>query len=118
MDAWRGSMRRLCTLGLTFFLMTGMALASQKGDNKGKTFVGNISDSMCGAKHMMSGGDKACTLECVKGGSKYILVDPATGKIYDLNDQIKPEGFAGQKVKVTGTLKGKSIEVTSIEAAQ
>ena len=108
-------MKKLSFLGLVLLLATGIALASPKGE--GKTFVGNISDSMCGVKHMMPGGDKACTLECVKGGSKYVLADPASGKVYELSDQKKPEEFAGQKVKVTGTLKGKLITVTSIEAA-
>ena len=84
-----------------------------------KTFVGNISDSMCGLKHMMPGqSDKDCTLACVKAGSKYILADVANGKVYQLSDQKKPEEFAGQKVKVTGTLKGDMISVTAIEPAK
>ena len=84
-----------------------------------KTFVGNISDSMCGLKHMMPGkSDKECTLECVKAGSKYVLADLASGKVYQLSDQKKPEEFAGQKVKVTGTLKGDTISVTAIEPAK
>ena len=110
-------MRKLSTLGLAFLLSTGITLASPQSEAKGKVFMGNISDSMCGAKHMMPGGDKACTVECVKGGSKYVLVDPASGKVYELSDQKKPEAFPGQKVKVTGTLKGKTIMVTSIDAA-
>ena len=80
-----------------------------------KTFVGSIGDSMCGPKHM-SGSDKDCTLGCVKEGAKYILVDP-NGKIYQLSDQKRPEAFAGAKVKVTGTLSGDTISVTSISAA-
>jgi hypothetical protein len=84
-----------------------------------KTFVGNISDSMCGLKHMMPGkSDKECTVECVKAGSKYVLADLASGKVYELSDQKKPEEFAGQKVKVTGTLKGDTISVTAIAPAQ
>jgi len=63
---------------------------------------------MCGAKHMMGGSAKDCTLECVKGGAKYILVDPS-GKIYQLSDQKQPGAVAGAKVKVTGTLKGDTI---------
>jgi hypothetical protein len=84
-----------------------------------RTFVGNISDSMCGLKHMMPGqSDKDCTLECVKAGSKYVLADVVNGKVYQLSDQKKPEQFAGQKVKVTGTLKGDMINVTAIEPAK
>ena len=46
--------------------------------------------------------DSKCVLECVKSGSKYALYD---GKnVYVLSDQKTPEKFAGQRVKVTGTL--------------
>jgi len=84
-----------------------------------RTFVGNISDSMCGLKHMMPGqSDKDCTLECVKAGSKFVLADVANGKVYQLSDQKKPAEFAGQKVKVTGTLKGDTINVTAIGPAK
>lgn len=96
-------------------LAGGMSLAA--ASSAAKTFVGSIGDSMCGAKHMMPGeSDKDCTLGCVKQGAKYILIDP-NGKIYQLSDQKKPEQFAGAKVKVTGTLSGDTISVTSIVAA-
>lgn len=110
-------MRKMVYLGLAVFLSAGLSLALPKKGSK--IFVGNISDSMCGVKHMMPGkSDKECTLECVKGGSKFVLADPASGKVYQLSDQKKPEEFAGQKVKITGALKGGTITVTSIEAAQ
>jgi Protein of unknown function (DUF5818) len=109
-------MKRTLMLGLLVLLAPGITMASPKG--QGKTFTGNISDSMCGLKHMMPGGAKECTIECVKNGSKYVLADPASGKVYELSDQKKPAEFAGEKVKVTGTLKGKVITVTSIEAAK
>jgi len=110
-------MKRFAYLGLGLLLAAGLSLAAPaKGG--ASTFVGSISDSMCGAKHMMPGeSDKDCTLECAKGGAKYILVDP-TGKIYQLSDQKSPEPFAGSKVQVTGTLKGDTIVVSSIEAAK
>ena len=110
-------MRRISYLCLGILLGSSLSFAgaAQAGT---KTFVGNISDSMCGLKHMMPGkSDKECTLECVKAGSKYVLADPADGKVYQLSDQKKPEAFAGQKVKVTGTLKGDTITVTAIKPA-
>lgn len=82
-----------------------------------QTFVGSIGDSMCGAKHMMPGeSDKDCTLACIKEGSKFILIGPG-GKIYQLSDQKTPRQFAGAKVKVTGSLSGDVIKVTSMAAA-
>ena len=108
-------MRKFMWLILTFLVTAGLTLAAPRAADQ-KTFAGSISDSMCGLKHMMSGGDKACTLECVKSGAKYVLADEAGKKVYQLSDQDKAKEFAGAKVKVTGTLKGETIEVSSIEA--
>ncbi len=62
---------------------------------------------------------KMCTQNCVKMGGKYILFNPATKTVYQLDDQTKPVDFAGAKVKVTGTLDKatKTIHVTGIQAA-
>jgi hypothetical protein len=108
-------MRKFVFLVFNLLLATGISLAAPKG--KEKSFTGQISDEMCGLKHMMAGGAKQCTLECVDGGSKFVLADPEHQKVYDLSDQEKPKQFAGEKVKITGTLKGSTIEVSSIEAA-
>jgi hypothetical protein len=98
---------------------------------KTETFTGEIMDSQCA----MSGshgpmlkkegmGDKdpndpmakeMCTRNCIKMGGKYVLYDSAAKKIYQLDDQTKPEQFAGKGVKVTGTLSKDTIHVTSIE---
>ena len=82
------------------------------------TFTGTVTDSMCGADHkaMNVKPDKKCVTECVKMGSKYALYD---GKnTYTLSDQKSAAGFAAQKVTVTGTLKGDTIQVASIAAAK
>jgi Protein of unknown function (DUF5818) len=97
----------------TIVMLAGLALAAAKQ----QTFTGAISDSMCGAQHMMEGSAKDCTLKCVESGSKFILVD-SKGKIYQLSDQTKPRQFAGANVKVTGTLSGDTITVASIVAAK
>ena len=107
-------------LAFSIFLAAGMAVASPqqtapKPEEKAKVFVGSISDSMCGAHHVMGGTAKECTLECVDSGSDFVLVD-GKGKIYRLSDQDKPREFAGDKVKVTGMLKGDEIIVNSIAA--
>lgn len=102
---------------------------------KDKTFRGEVMDSQCamnGSHEMMlkkeGMGDKdpndpmakkMCTLNCVKMGGKYVLYDAASKTVYQLDDQAKPEQFAGQNVKVTGTLDKatKTIHVTDIKAA-
>ncbi len=101
---------------------------------KDQTFTGEIYDSQCAkngshammlAKEGMAGKENdpmartMCTKNCVKMGGKYVLFNPAKKTIYELDDQQKPEQFAGQNVKVKGTYDKatKTIHVTSIEAA-
>jgi len=91
-----------------------------------QTWSGQISDSVCGAKHEedadAAGGGKQgappereCTLACVRGGSKYVLV--SNGTVYQLVNQKDPalETHAGHTVTVTGELKGNAITVSKIE---
>lgn len=60
---------------------------------------------------------KMCSEICIQMGAKYVLYDSATKKTYQLDDQGKVKQFAGQSVKVTGTLDkaGEKIHITNIE---
>lgn len=62
---------------------------------------------------------KMCTENCVKMGGKYVLYDSATKTVYQLDDQNKPKEFAGQAVRVNGSLDTASntIHVESVKAA-
>jgi len=100
-------------------LLAGAALAAP-----GKqTFTGVISDDMCGtaghAAMRMGPTDAECTVACADlHGSLYVLV---VGKaVYGLSDQKTSAGWAGQKVRIVGTLdaKKKTIAVESISAPQ
>ncbi|HLV86503.1 MAG TPA: hypothetical protein VKV39_05960 [Candidatus Sulfotelmatobacter sp.] len=87
---------------------------------KPASFVGVVSDSMCGAKHAMAGDAASCTRACVSKGSKYALV--VGDKVYTLETSNKSvlttlDARAGAKVKVWGTAKGDSIAVESVSAA-
>ena len=122
-------MKRTAATLLTTFVLVSLSLAAPKE----KTFKGEIMDSQCakmGSHAMMlkkeGMGDKdpndpmakkMCTQNCVKMGGKYVLFDAAHKKIYELDDQTKPEQFAGASVKVKGTLdKGtKTIHVVDIQ---
>jgi hypothetical protein len=87
---------------------------------KTQTFTGEVSDSMCGAKHMMD--NKAeCTRTCVSKGSNYALV--VGDKVYALNTKDKAaqdqlNSLAGAQAKVTGTVNGDAIDVTKVSAAK
>jgi hypothetical protein len=87
-----------------------------------QTFVGVITDTMCGADHSHMGitPESKCVRDCVRlhPGVKYALYD---GKnVYVLSDQKTPEAFAAQKVRITGKLyeKTKILRVDKIEPAR
>lgn len=119
--------KTLVRLTLAFIVLAVASIAplssiAQNSNNKAvqeRTLVGFISDNHCGLKHMAGmGDDKSCTLMCVKNG-KFVLADRDNKKVYQLDKtgQEKAREFAGQKVKLTGRVSGRTIRVTSIEAA-
>lgn len=79
-----------------------------------QTFNGTISDSMCAKKHMMPGkSDAECIQECVKAGSKYVLVSGS--KVYTLNAKAALTApYAGKQVQVQGELKDSALTVQAI----
>jgi len=94
-------------------LLTGAALAAPAG----RTFTGVITDEMCAATGhaamRMGPTDAECTIACVDAhGAAYVLLDGKT--VYALSDQQLPAQFAGQKVRVTGTLDAKTMAITVV----
>lgn len=80
-----------------------------------QTFTGVVSDTMCGAKHVMKGSDAACTKGCVEHGGNYALI--SGDKIYALDgDKEELAKYAGQPVTVTGAVEGDKIKVESVKA--
>jgi hypothetical protein len=105
-------------------MFVGVNLPAQQAPATGqaRTFQGEIMDSNCakaGAHNDKMGSAKDCTLACVKGGAKFVLYNATTKRIYQLDDQTKPQSFAGQSVKVTGSYDRatQTIHVTDIAAA-
>ena len=88
--------------------------------SKTQTFTGEVSDSMCGAKHMME--NKAdCTRACISKGSSYALV--VGDKVYKLNTSDKSaldqlNTLAGEQAKVSGTADGDTIAVSKVTPAK
>jgi len=109
----------IVSLILSSSLLT-VSLAAQKA----QTYTGEIMDQQCallgGHTAMMNQGESAkdCANRCVSMGGKYVLFDGATKMVYQLDDQKKAQGFAGAKVKVTGTYdtSNKTIHVANIQA--
>lgn len=104
---------RIALAGLaTFFLISQVRASGNQ-----VTLTGTISDTMCGAKHMISGDDARCVRTCVKSGSQYALV--VDDKVYALDgrrDEL--DQLAGQKAALTGILSNSTLKVTSAKPAQ
>ncbi len=109
-------------LTLPAWMWTGSGPSSQATP---QTFTGEVTDTICAktgshdqmmAKMPTMGRDKAiCTKQCAQIGAKYVLYDEASKAVYTLEDQGKAQTFAGQKVRVAGTLDGNQIKVTNVE---
>jgi hypothetical protein len=100
------------------FIVGAMSLLSAAGAFAGdQTWIGAISDKMCGADHKKMGGKmsgRECTQACAKGGAPYVLV--SDGKVYQLtNHDADLRTHAGHTVNLTGELKGDTIRISKIE---
>jgi hypothetical protein len=100
-----------------------LAVAALSAAPRKQTFIGTITDSMCGnAGHSsmrMGPTDAECTIACIDAhGAAYVLYD---GKnVYTLSDQQQPAQFAGRRVKIVGVLDAgtKTIAVDSMTPAK
>jgi hypothetical protein len=109
----------ICAAAFALAVVTMMPPAFAAG--KTQVLTGEVSDSMCGAKHMMEGSPGDCARACVRKGSKYALV--VGDKVYtlDASDQTalsELDQLAGQQAKVAGTLDGDTIAVKSVTAGK
>jgi len=93
--------------------------ASVAGAEPTQTFMGIVTDTMCGSKpHSNMLKDKTaaeCVRVCTHGPYGYALLDGTT--VMKLSDQKASANFAGQEVRVTGVYdeKSKTLKVSSIE---
>jgi hypothetical protein len=120
-----GTIATVC-LGL---LLTPLLEAAQPKEQSGKAssqiFSGEIMDSLCAKdgshEKMMDemksmGRDKnTCTTKCAQLGAKFVLFDAGKKTIYGLDDQDRAAAFAGQRVRVQGTLAKNKLKVENIE---
>ena len=118
--------------GFLVAALTGIALTAAARPEAGeKIFSGEIADSQCALNvHSLSRSHKEmigmkpeikthaeCVRFCVKErGGRYVL--QTKSKVYKLDAQALVESWAGQKVKLTGTLdpERNTIRVEKVEA--
>lgn len=117
----------------TMTLLASIALLTFSTAAFGAGFRGVIMDSGCASmgshyqmekgmpklfkdpNHSLTGAEaKKCTLACVKMGGHLVLYNPSTKKIYKLDPASDAEAYAGESVRVAGTLSGTTIHITKI----
>jgi uncharacterized protein DUF5818 len=115
---------------VSLLLSTGLVAlqlwAGQLNQSGQQVFTGEVTDTFCAQKksheEMMNenkamGRDKqTCAQKCVQIGAKYVLLDASKGTVYQLDDQGKAAAFAGQEVRVVGTLENNQLKVARIDA--
>ena len=83
------------------------------------SWTGYISDAHCGAKHdKVSAANTKCVVDmCIKGGADPVFVYQGKVLKFDADSTAKAKAFAGQEVKIDGTLDGDTVKITSIDKA-
>jgi hypothetical protein len=100
---------KTAAIGMFAALILAAGLSAQKTPGfsvrNGEIFTGEITDSFCAEGHHIKiiKSEKNCILTCVKfDGAKFVLYNSAINQVYNLDDQLQPEAFAGQEVIVAG----------------
>jgi hypothetical protein len=100
---------KTAAIGMIGALILAAGLSAQKVPSfsvrNGDTFTGEITDSFCAEGHHIKiiKSEKNCILTCVKfDGAQFVLYNSTLNQVYNLDDQLQPEVFAGQEVIVTG----------------
>jgi hypothetical protein len=115
---------------VSLLLSTGLVAlqlwAGQFNQSGQQVFTGEVTDTFCAPKksheEMMNenktmGRDKqTCAQRCAQIGAKYVLLDTSKGTVYQLDDQGKAAAFAGQEVRVVGTLENNQLKIARIDA--
>ena len=80
----------------------------------GGLYQGVVTDSRCGARHLKNShlSPAGCARLCVRQGANYVLVDG--NRRYKLvGGEEALEKFAGQRIRVSGSRQGETIQVSS-----
>lgn len=81
--------------------------------------TGYVSDAHCGAAHnAVSAANTKCVDKCLQGGADPVLISNGKVMKFDGNSKDKAKAFAGQNVKIDGTLDGHTVKINSIDKAQ
>jgi hypothetical protein len=108
-------MRRILALaGLAVLLSAARVLATSPA--RPLVWTGFVTDTHCGTHCQVTSKmrpDASCVRLCVSRGSKYGLW--VGHRVYVLSPQSRAARYAAEDVKVTGTLLGGTLHITTIE---
>jgi hypothetical protein len=77
-------------------------------------YQGVVTDSRCGARHVKNShlNPAECARLCVRQGASYVLVD-GNHRYKLLGSEEDLGKFAGQRIRISGTRQGETIQVSS-----
>ena len=82
------------------------------------TMTGWISDASCGASNASGKAEsRDCAERCIKEGAAAVFVSDADQKVYKIADKSKVLAHVKHKVKVSGEVKGDTLNITEIKKA-
>ena len=100
---------------LAAFLVASVGSVAALADQ----LTGYVSESGCGAKHStVSAANTKCVDACIKKGSDPVLVSEGKVMKFDADSKEKAKAFAGQNVKIDGTMDGDVVKISSIDKAE
>ena len=101
------------------FLASVFALGICSFAAQADEMTGYVSDAHCGAAHnKVSDANTKCINKCLGGGSDPVLVQDGKVIKFDADSKDKAKSFAGQMVKIDGTMDGDMLKINSIDKAQ
>ncbi len=101
----------LCTAAFVFAASVGYTAPKAAAS---KSWAGYVTDSKC-AMNAKARTNEACVKKCVAGGDKLVLYDTYNHKVYQLDPQSAVSEHAGHHVRISGTMAGDTITVTSVK---
>ena len=103
--------RLLLSVSLAAGLLPGAMLAEE--------ITGYVSDAHCGAAHNSpSEANTKCLTGCIKKGADPVLVSNGKVMKFDADSKEKAKAYAGENVKIDGTMDGDIVKVNSISKGQ
>ena len=103
--------RLLLSASLAAALLPGAMLADE--------ITGYVSDAHCKAAHNApSEANTKCINACLKKGSDPVLVSNGKVMQFDADSKEKAKAYAGENVKIDGSMDGDMVKINSIDKAQ